>query len=394
MNSAASAARFVVGAPARTTCDPFASVLERHGKLRFLALGTRRGTRGITKERTRLFPVIGLANYIGVSLLSPFRAESFRFRLHPWFDRWVLKQLAPGDHALSSFGYLNECFKFVRRHGGRTFIDGGNSHPENFWTLLSEEHRRWRCPTPPVARHHYERARAMMDDVDFVLSPSSYVSGSFLARGFAPHQILRNVYPIDLSCFKPAPSARPADRPLTIINTGSLSLRKGTPYLLEAFRLVHRRHPSARLKLIRIVQDDVKPVLRQFQDLPIDWLPPQPHAELANALRSADLFVLPSLEEGLARAAIEAMACGLPVVLTAHCGANDFVQPGVNGEVVPIRDANAIADAILKWSDKLRAGERPAVADLHRQVSFEAFERTFTEQLARLGYIANAASAP
>lgn len=387
MSSSAANVQFVVAAPSRTTCDPFASVLERHGRLRFLGLGTRRGTAGVSRERTRLFPVIGLANYLGTLTLSPFRAESFRFRLHPWFDRWVLKQLRPGDHALSSFGYLNECFKFVRRHGGRTFIDGGNSHPDNFWSILTDEHERWRCPTPPVARHHYERARAMMEDVDFVLSPSSYVTRSFLERGFAPRQILKNVYPIDLSRFTPASTPRSADRPLTVINTGSLSLRKGTPYLLEAFRIIRRQHPSTRLKLIRIIQDDVKPILAKYRDLPIDWSPPQPHAQLAELLRSADVYVLPSLEEGLARAAIEAMACGLPIVLTSHCGADDFVRPGINGEVVPIRDPAAIAEAILKWRDRLQAGERLSVEALHGQLSFESFAQTFTAQLAELGYL-------
>ena len=78
MNPSATTARFVVAAPFRTTCDPFARVLEHHGKLRFLGLGTRRGTQGVSRQRTRLFPVIGLANYIGVCVLSQFRAESFR----------------------------------------------------------------------------------------------------------------------------------------------------------------------------------------------------------------------------------------------------------------------------------------------------------------------------
>src|SRR5205085_1324893 len=235
--------------------------------------------------------------------------------------------------------YANQSFKFVREHGGKTFIDAGNSHIENFWELLSEEHRRWNCPYPPVSRFWYERSRAMLaEHVDYVLSPSSYVTRSFLQRGFKPAQILRNVYPVNLSLFKPAAAPRPRERPLTVINTGSLSLRKGTPYLLEAFRLVQQQHPSARLLLTRQVRDDVLPILARYSDLPIDWAPGLAHAQLVERLHSADVFVLPSLEEGLVRAALEAMACGLQVVLTPHCGANDFVQPGVNGEVVPIRD--------------------------------------------------------
>jgi len=93
-------------------------------------------------------------------------------------------------------------------------------------------------------------------------------------------------------------------------------LRKGTPYLLESFRIVQKKIPDARLLLTRTIQDDIKPILSRYADLPIDWSPPLPHAQLVERLQSADIFVLPSLEEGLVRTACEAMACGLPAILT------------------------------------------------------------------------------
>src|SRR5581483_8500469 len=196
---------------------------------RFIALGTRRGTAGIPEEYTRLNPRIGLASYLASRFLSTTDAEAFRFRLHPWFDRWLLKQLQAGSHLLSSYGYANASFAWIRRHGGKTFLDAGNSHPENFWQILSEEHRRWNLAEPPIARHHHERAKAMMADVDFVLAPSSFVRQSFLERGFPAERILENIYPVDLNCFRPAESPREKNRPLTVISTGALSLRKGTP---------------------------------------------------------------------------------------------------------------------------------------------------------------------
>jgi hypothetical protein len=138
--------RFVVATPPRSVCDDNARALERHNLLRFIALGTRRGTAGVPPERTRLNPWIGLFTYAAARTLSDFPAVSFRMRLHPWFDRWVKRQLRPGDHVISSYGYANECFKFAQANGGKTFLDGGNSHPENFWSVLEEEHRRWHCP--------------------------------------------------------------------------------------------------------------------------------------------------------------------------------------------------------------------------------------------------------
>ena len=376
---------FVVATPLRTVCDDNARALEEKGLLRFIALGTRNGTAGVPPERTRLNPWIGLWSYAAARTLSSFQAESFRFSLLPWFDRWTLKQLVPGDHVLSSYGYTNECFRFARKHGGKTFVDAGNSHIENFWEIMTEEHRRWKCPQLPVARHWYERSRQMLaEGPDFILSPSSYVTQSFLARGFRPDQILRNIYPVNLALFRPSNSPRPKERPLTVINTGVLSLRKGTPYLLEAFRLVLEKHPSARFLLTDNVRDDVKEILARYKDLPIDWSPGLPHAALAERLRSADVFVLPSLEEGLVRTALEAMACGLPVVLTPHCGANDFVDPGVNGEVVPIRDAVATAEAILKCWER-RNMPTASLTSLHGRLSFDTFAAEFIQQLTDRG---------
>src|SRR6059058_3151492 len=93
-----------------------------------------------------------------------------------------------------------------------------------------------------------------------------------------------------------------------------------------------------------------------------------------------------SLEEGLVRTALEAMACGLQVVLTPNTGTSDFVQPGVNGEVVPIRDPRATAEAILNCWEHARQGTRLAMTDLQEKVSFETFSNTFKKQLSALGF--------
>jgi alpha-maltose-1-phosphate synthase len=383
-----SLANFVVATPGRSVCDDYARVLDEKRLLRFLALGTRRGSKGVSRERTRLNPWIGLASYIAARTMSTFRAESFRFQLLPRFDRWVLKQMHSGDYIISSYGYVNECFKFVRVHGGKTFLDAGNSHPENFWQTISEEHRRWKCSQPPVSPFWHRRSMAMLENVDFVLSPSSFVTRSFLERGVDSERILKTIYPVDLTSFQPAEHERPKSRPLTVISTGSLSLRKGSPYLLEAFRIVRKSIPNARLLLTRVVEDSVKDILLKYSDLDIEWSPSLPHAQLAERLRSADIFVLPSLEEGLARTAIEALACGLPAIVTANTGANDWIASEQNGEVVPIRDPHAIAEAILKWADRVRSPEpRRSMLPDRKEFSFSHFEQNFLTQLYGRGIV-------
>jgi alpha-maltose-1-phosphate synthase len=380
---------FVIASPSHASIyDAEALALHKHHALRFIAMGTRRGVDGLPAQVTRLKPAIGLWAYAAVRTMRPFAAESFRFRLYPWLDRWVRKQLNPSDNIISSYAYANASFEWVRKHGGKTFLDGGNSHPDNFWEILTEEQRRWKSPDPPVARHYYERCRAMMEHVDYVFTASSYVTKSFLARGFKPEQLLPHPRPLNTSSFRPREGERLKDKPLTIIHTGALCLRKGTPYLLEAFRLVLKKSPRARLVLRDSVRDDVKEIMAQYNSLPITWLPHMAHHELAEHMRQADVFVLPSLEEGMELTAVEAMGCGLPAILTPHCGANDLVEPGVSGEVVPIRDPQATADAILKWEETvMRPGYQPKIMIKKELLTFDYFEQTFIKQLTSLGMI-------
>jgi glycosyltransferase involved in cell wall biosynthesis len=353
---------FVVAVPFRSVCDQHARFFEERGMLRIYATWNRRGTAGISKERTRLFPFLGLLSYLAARTLSPYQGEAFRFALHPFYDRWVRSLLQPGDHVLSSYGYANSCFRWVRLHGGQTFLDAGNSHPLHFWKVVSEEHSRWGCRYPPVCPAHYRRSVAMMQNVDQVLAPSHFVEKSFLEHGFPAERIHRIPYATDLSVFQPG-SSRPPDRPFTVINTGGLSLRKGTPYLLEALRILKKKIPNLRILLTWQTSDSIKPILARYGDLPIEWSETLPPALLAERLRSADLFILPSLEEGMARTALEAMACGLPVVLTPNTGACDLVKEGVSGSVVPLRDPGAIAGKALFWHGRIMGdGFRPSVS--------------------------------
>ena len=164
------------------------------------------------------------------------------------------------------------------------------------------------------------------------------------------------------------------------------SLRKGIPYLLAAFRLVRQKFPAARLLLTQSVQDSAKPVLARNRDLPLEWGPSLAHPQLAERLRGADIFLLPSLEDGFARTVTEALACGLPAIVTPNTGACDLIQPGINGEIVPIRDPQAIAHAVYQWADKILApGWQPRVLVDANRLSFEHFEQTFIGQVRALG---------
>jgi glycosyltransferase involved in cell wall biosynthesis len=317
-----------------------------------------------------------------------YAAESLRFRLFGLFDKWAGTCITPGQHLLTSYAFANDTMRLTKRRGGLAFIDAWTSHPAEFWDLLAAEQQRWGSKYPPVSRYYQDRAVDSVAAADYVFVSSTFTRQSFLRRGFDPNRVLLCPYPVDLGLYQPAGEARPANRPLTILHTGGLSLRKGAPYLLEAYRLIRKAVPDAVLRVRRHIRDDAVDIVKAHSDLPIEWSGALDLDDHVRRYRTSDVFLFPSVEDGFAQVVAEALACGLPVITTTNTGASDLVQPGVNGEVVAIRDAEALAAATLKWWDRIRGGERiRGFEDLRRRLSVEQFEETLMAHLARLGIL-------
>lgn len=379
--------RFVISGFARNAGDDsFARVLESRGLLDLYALGTRRGTKSVSREHTRLQPVFGLLNYLAAVTLPVYQSESFRFRLFGLFDRWTQSLLKTGQHLLVGTAFAPGAMRWVRQNGGMAFLQSWTSHPKEFWELLKEEQKRWQSRYLPVSQYYQDRAVESVAAADYACVPSTFALQSFLKWGFDSQKLLFCPLWLDLGTFRPAPEPRPANRPFTILHTGGLSLRKGAPYLFEAFRLIRREVPDAVLRVKRDLRNDVVDIVRRNSDLPVEWSENLDFGGHVRRYQSSDLLLFPSIEDGFAYVVAEALACGLPVITTPNTGASDLVQPGVNGEIVPIRDARALAEAALKWWERLRKGEQTGGrAELAERLSFRRFEGTFIAHLNRLG---------
>jgi glycosyltransferase involved in cell wall biosynthesis len=97
-----------------------------------------------------------------------------------------------------------------------------------------------------------------------------------------------------------------------------------------------------------------------------------PSIELSRWYRASHLFVFPSVNEGLARVLLEAMSSGLPVVATERSGAEDCIAQGIEGNVVPARNVQALAEALL-WHYK-----NPEASAAMGKAARSRIERQFT----------------
>src|SRR5690606_10996090 len=127
-----------------------------------------------------------------------------------------------------------------------------------------------------------------------------------------------------------------------VLYIGQVSYRKGIPVLLEAARRCN--NPSV---MFRMYGPVISPEL--LSDLPsnVTYEGLIPHgAKVADVMRRADLFILPSVEDACALVTLEAMATGVPVVTTSHNGAGELIEHEKDGLIVAPGDSAVLSDAV------------------------------------------------
>jgi colanic acid/amylovoran biosynthesis glycosyltransferase len=160
------------------------------------------------------------------------------------------------------------------------------------------------------------------------------------------------IYPaVDQNFFFPNRRVEEKSDRFRLITTGAFIWRKGYEYLLLAIRNLLDRGIPAYLTIIGDGPERQR-LLYTIHDLKLNEAVVlrgrQSPEQVRQQLQESDVFVLSSLSEGVSNAVLEAMACGLPVVTTAVGGMGEAVTDGIEGYLIPPRDAVAIADALIR----------------------------------------------
>lgn len=181
-----------------------------------------------------------------------------------------------------------------------------------------------------------------------------------------PKREIRVIYMgCDTEAFRPDAAARERTRELLgippqeriILFVGRLVEAKGIFELIEAFSQLQSRYPKVHLVLVGDGQDRqrLEDQARQKKlDDVIHFVGARPHSEMPSWLNAADLLVLPSHNEGLPNAIVEAMACGIPVVATKVGGIPEVVEDKKSGLLIEKKIDSLITaiDSLLKDPEK------------------------------------------
>jgi L-malate glycosyltransferase len=171
-----------------------------------------------------------------------------------------------------------------------------------------------------------------------------------LALKSSPNQKIKVIYNgTDILNFRPDEKAKNSEKFIITLGGTRVTSRKGIKYLIEAVRKLSSRYPQICVTIIG--EGSEKESLESLAEKmeisdKINFLGRIEYKKIASYYQEASVFVLPSLNEGMSNAMLEALASGLPILATDTGGTKELVKDGENGFIIKTKDSDDIADKI------------------------------------------------
>lgn len=242
-----------------------------------------------------------------------------------------------------------KSFETAKSTGMRTVLDLPIVYWETMHALLVEEAERYPDWAPTLLGDNMpklktDRKTRELELADQVICPSEFVKRTL------PTSILSNKK-VDVIPFgspsitiQETGSEQTKDGVFRLLFAGGMSQRKGLADVFEAMRLLDSK--SVELHIIGDAMMGLGFYQKRFSGFVYHGT--MPHDEVLKRMQQCDALVLPSIVEGRAQVQQEAMACGLPVIASPNAGAEDLIEEGITGHLVPIRSPEKIAEAVDK----------------------------------------------
>ena len=307
-------------------------------------------------ELDRLFPVVGyLRPAIGGWRDALLKLRAFHPDRDSWRGRWALSPRAFSlrtdlmEHGLERWGgEFDLLFQLQTVFApGRAPDVPYTIYTDNIYTMTERYYPGW-APLGRSAGEWIELEAATCRGASYIFAWSEFLRASLIADyDVEPERVV--VAGAAARAVAPSLEGKRWDRQVALFVGNKFEL-KGGRTLLEAWELVRRRLPDATLQIAGPKRDPGGGPGVEWLGL-LDW------PELERRYREASVFVLPTLYDAFGLVFPEAMGQGLPVIGTNHCAIPEIIREGVDGLLVPPRDAEALAEALIALLEDPVRGE-------------------------------------
>jgi glycosyltransferase involved in cell wall biosynthesis len=244
--------------------------------------------------------------------------------------------------------------KTAARLGIPAVLERPNAHTRFAYDVVQRECDRLGVTLPSDHEHAYKDDVLRIEEKEYedayrLLCPSEFTVKTFFERGFPKEKLAQHFYGVDDAVYYPDRSSRPESRPFTALFVGVAAVRKGLHYALEAWLRSRAHHdgkfliageflPAYAERLSGMLSHPSVRVLGHREDVPA-------------LMRTSDVMVLPTIEEGFGLVCTEAMASGCVPIVSAAC--TEICRHMGNALVHAISDVDALTEHIsLAYSDR------------------------------------------
>ena len=253
---------------------------------------------------------------------------------------WLARHVPRGSRGVFH-GFQESCARSLvaaKRRGLTALLE--STLPPSTMPIVAAEYARLGVPWPGLTRPTPELL-AELPLADFHVAQSAFAESSLIDYGVAPGRIFRMPLGVDAGRFRPRPGERKPG-PLRVLFTGQMSVRKGVHHLLAAWDLA--KLGEAELLFAGAPKDPYIAELVAKRGKGVRYLGFVPHARLHELYQEADIYVFPSLAEGGVYVIYEALAAGLPCIVSANAGS--AVRDGIEGFVVPAGEVDSLTQRL------------------------------------------------
>jgi len=307
---------------------------------------------GLPIDRVRSFLLHGLAVRCLARLGVTQRFPRLDALMHTWFACWLSRRLTAECWDLTyTWSSVSLEYLKAKRTSTVRLIARGSTHIREQWKLLQDEEARSGCFVDKPTEEIMQREQSEYELADGVIVLSSFSRDTFLQAGVAADKVHLMVSAVNVSEFAVTEVAREArqqrlysSQPLRVLSVGTFSFRKGALDMVEIVRRLSSE--GIVFRFVGTVAPEAEELARSLTGK-MEFVPRVPQSALKAHYEWGDVFVLPSIEEGLAAVLPQAKAAGLFILATPNSGAGDVVTPGFDGWILPARDARAFVDQLL-----------------------------------------------
>lgn len=277
---------------------------------------------GVPDDKVVSLPATFILNRVipkvsGEKMMRKFLPQSYR-----WFAKAAVPYLEGSSliHVWSSTA--EPSINWAKQNGIPVVLERSSAHITVQAEILTEEYKQLGLEFVSSEVHPEIVAQELREYqlADRIAVPSLFTKRTFLQQGFNEVQLIHNRFGTKLETFSPGAKE---DDIFRVVYAGSLGVRKGIHYLVRAF--MQANIPNSELLLLGKKMPET-PQLLTGADERVKCPGHVSETELARYYRNSSVFVMPSLEEGLALVQAQALGCGIPLICTTNTGGEDLLR--------------------------------------------------------------------